>query len=105
MASCFTLLYFTHRGLRLFSARAFGSQRVRLVAVLAKHDVFDYVAPDFSTKEKAQKLAGVPLQKLVDEKLAFKSQLVQEWIKKAAAEGRLNMDSIKNMSDHASYTK
>ena len=79
--------------------------RVKLVAVLAKHDVFDYVAPDFSTKEKAQEIAGVPLQKLVDEKLEFKKTLLQEWNQKAVAEGRLNMEPRKGMSDNSSYSK
>jgi nitrite reductase (cytochrome c-552) len=79
--------------------------RVALVGVLAKHDVFDYEAPDFSTKEKAQKLAGVPLQKLVDEKVAFKSALLQEWNDTAVKEGRLNMESRKGMSDNSSYSK
>ena len=79
--------------------------RVALVSVLAKHDVFDYEVPDFSTKEKAQKLAGVPLQKLVDEKLAFKSALLQEWNETAVKEGRLNMEPRKGMSDNNSYSK
>lgn len=79
--------------------------RVMLVAILAKHDVFDYVAPDFSTKEKAQEIAGVPLQKLVDEKLEFKKTLLQEWNEKAVAAGRLNMESRKGMSDNSSYSK
>ncbi|BHH83064.1 ammonia-forming cytochrome c nitrite reductase [Desulforhopalus sp. 52FAK] len=79
--------------------------RVALVGVLAKHDVFDYEAPDFSTKEKAQKLAGVPLEKLVDEKVAFKSALLQEWNETAVKEGRLNMEARKGMSDNSSYSK
>lgn len=79
--------------------------RLALVSVLAKHDVFDYEAPDFSTKEKAQKLAGVPLQKLVDEKVAFKSALLQEWNETAVKEGRLNMEPRKGMSDKSSYSK
>jgi len=79
--------------------------RVKLVAVLAKHNVFDYVAPDFSTKEKAQEIAGVPLQQLVDEKLEFKKTLLEEWNQKAVAEGRLNMEPRKGMSDKSSYAK
>lgn len=79
--------------------------RVMLVAILAKHNVFDYVAPDFSTKEKAQEIAGVPLQKLVDEKLEFKKTLLQEWNEKAVAAGRLNMETRKGMSDNSSYSK
>lgn len=79
--------------------------RLKLVAVLARHEVFDYQAPDFSTKEKAQELAGVPLQKLIDEKLAFKDALLQEWNKTAVADGRLNEEVRKNMSDNTSYSK
>ncbi len=45
--------------------------RLKLVSILTKHEVFDYIARDFSTKEKAQKLAGGPLQELIDEKLKY----------------------------------
>lgn len=79
--------------------------RLKLVAILAKHDVFGYEAPDFSTKEKAQKLAGVPLTKLVDEKIKFKETLLKEWTQSALKEGRLNKDARKGMSDKASYSK
>ncbi len=78
--------------------------RLKLTAVLARHDVFDYVAPDFSTKEKAQELAGVPFDKLVEEKQAFRSALLQEWTETAAAEGRLNMETRKGMTDKTSYS-
>ncbi len=78
--------------------------RVKLAAVLAKHGVIGYVAPDFSTKEKAQVLAGVDLQKDIAEKLKFKETLLQEWNKEAAEKGRLNMDARKGMSDHSSYS-
>lgn len=78
--------------------------RLKLVAILAKHGVLDYKAPDFSTKEKAQKIAGVPLQKLIDEKVAFKNALLQEWNQTAVKEGRLNMESRKGMSDNSSYS-
>lgn len=78
--------------------------RLKIVAVLAAHNVFDYEAPDFSTKEKAQKLAGVPLQELVDEKLNFKNTLLKEWDQKAAEEGRLNLETRKGMSDNTSYS-
>jgi nitrite reductase (cytochrome c-552) len=79
--------------------------RLKLVTVLAQHDVFDYVAPDFSTKEKAQEVAGVPLQQLVDEKLEFKRTLLEEWNQTAVQAGRLNLDSRKGMSDKSSYAK
>jgi nitrite reductase (cytochrome c-552) len=79
--------------------------RLKLVTVLAQHDVFDYVAPDFSTKEKAQEVAGVPLQQLVDEKLEFKKTLLEEWNQTAVQAGRLNLESRKGMSDKSSYAK
>jgi nitrite reductase (cytochrome c-552) len=79
--------------------------RVKLAAVLAKHGVIGYEVPDFSTKEKAQVLAGIDMAKEVAEKQAFKAALVQEWNKEAVAEGRLNMESRKGMSDNTSYSK
>ncbi len=64
--------------------------RLKLVSILADHNVRKYIAPDFSTKEKAQKIAGVPLQKLVDEKLKFKATLEKEWYKQAEKNYNLN---------------
>lgn len=78
--------------------------RLKLVKVLAKHGAVNYMAPDFSTKEKAQKLAGVPLTKLVDKKLQFKKTLLQEWNQQAVKNGNLNLDSRKGMSDKSSYS-
>lgn len=93
--------------LRLLSVANEKAQQARLalVAVLAGHGVYGYQAPDFSTKEKAQKLAGVPLQKLVDEKLEFKETLLKEWNQTAVAEGRLVEEVRMNMSDKTSYSK
>jgi nitrite reductase (cytochrome c-552) len=79
--------------------------RLQLVAILARHDVFDFEAPDFSTKEKAQKLAGVDLDKLVQEKNAFRNALLQEWTAEAIERGKLHPDTRKNMSDISSYSK
>jgi len=79
--------------------------RLKLVAILAKHGVSDYVAPDFSTKEKAQKLAGVPLQKLIDAKMKFKKTLEKEWIKHAVKDGNLNMETLKDVDNESSYFK
>lgn len=78
--------------------------RLKLAAVLARHGVVGYAAPDFSTKEAAQRLAGVDLQKDIAEKLQFKATLLQEWNKEAVEKGRLNLDARKNMSDHSSYS-
>ena len=77
--------------------------RLKLVKVLAKHGAADFVAPDFSTKEKAQKLAGVPLQKLVDEKEAFRKALLKEWEASAIKAGKLDPAIKKEMSDNTSY--
>ena len=79
--------------------------RLKLAAVLAKHGVIGYVAPDFSTKEKAQALAGVNLAKEVADKQKFKATLLQEWNKEALDKGRLAPDARKGMSDHSSYSK
>lgn len=78
--------------------------RLKLAAVLARHGVIGYAAPDFSTKEAAQRLAGVDLLKDIAEKLQFKTALLQEWNKEAVEKGRLNMDARKGMSDHSSYS-
>ncbi len=77
--------------------------RLKLVAVLAGHGIFGYEAPDFSSKEKAQQLAGVPLADLVNEKMTFKATLVKEWEETALKEGRLHPDARKGMSDYSSY--
>ncbi|MEA1955295.1 MAG: ammonia-forming cytochrome c nitrite reductase [Campylobacterota bacterium] len=79
--------------------------RLKLVSILAKHGVMNYSAPDFSTKEKAQKLAGVPLQKLVDAKLKFKATLEQEWKKTAVKNNNLNMESRKDVDTQHSFYK
>lgn len=79
--------------------------RIKLVGILAKHGIFDYQVPDFSTKEKAQAVAGVDLKSLVDEKKHFKATLLDKWNKKAVSEGKLNMESRKGMSDSASWMK
>ena len=78
--------------------------RVKIAAVLANHGVIGYVAPDFSTKEKAQALAGVDLPKEIADKLKFKETLLQEWNKEALEKGRLHPDARKGMSDHSSYS-
>ena len=81
------------------------SARLKLVQVLAKHGAVDYMAPDFSTKEKAQALAGVKLAKEVAEKEKFKATLLKEWEKQAIAKGTLGSDTRKGMSDKSSYSK
>ncbi len=81
--------------------------RIGLVGVLAKHGVMNYSAPDFSTKEKAQKLAGVPFEKLVAAKLKFKKTLEKEWYKQAEAKGTLNAKASRQGLDdvETAYSK
>ena len=80
--------------------------RVKLVTVLARHGEIGFIAPDFSTKEQAQALAGVPLEKLIAAKKEFKATLEQEWYKQAVSNGNLNMDSRKDLDVTAtSYSK
>lgn len=68
--------------------------RIKLVSILAKHGVMDYIAPDFDTKDKAQTLAKVDLKAAIAEKLKFKETLAQEWKKEALAKGRMAPNSI-----------
>ncbi|MDN5377590.1 MAG: hypothetical protein PWQ42_886, partial [Sulfurospirillum sp.] len=56
----------------------------------------DYMAPEFDSKDKAQKLAGVDLAKLAAEKMKFKQTLEQEWKKEAKAKGRANPELYKD---------
>ena len=78
--------------------------RLKLVTILAKHGATNYVAPDFETKEQAQKLANVPLDELVAAKKQFKQTLEEEWKKKAVASGILDMKSREGLdADKASY--
>ncbi len=53
--------------------------RLKLRTVLAKYNAADYVAPDFSSKEKAQAIVNLPFGKLVEEKNAFLNGMKQEW--------------------------
>lgn len=78
--------------------------RLKLVQVLAKYGAVNYMAPDFSTKEKAQALAGVDLAKLVAEKENFKATLLKEWEKQAIDKGLLSPETRKGMSDKSSYS-
>lgn len=79
--------------------------RLKLVKVLAKYGAIDYSAPDFATKQKAQKIAGVPLDKLVAEKINFKNTLIKAWTDEAIKQGKLDANIRKGMSDNSSYSK
>ena len=65
---------------------------------------FPYEAPDFTTKEKAQQVIGMPYAKLVEEKKTFLGGLRQEWIKQGEAKGLYDPDSRKEMIFKASYS-
>jgi len=80
-----------------------GQARIALAGILAKYGVVNYEVPDFSTKAKAQQLAGVPLQKLIDAKMASKRGLMTEWEKEAVKNERLTDEFIQNLPDKASY--
>ena len=77
--------------------------RLKIRIVLAKHNATEFVAPDFSTKEKAQALVGMDYGKLVEEKKTFLSGLRQEWIKQSEAKGIYDPESRKDMKLKTSY--
>ncbi|NOY45953.1 MAG: ammonia-forming cytochrome c nitrite reductase [Deltaproteobacteria bacterium] len=77
--------------------------RVKLRAILAKYGAGDYEAPDFSTKEKAQALIGLPYGKLVEEKRRFLKGLRQQWIEEAKEKGIFDPASREGIEDKTSY--
>ena len=77
--------------------------RVELRTVLAKHGAGDFAAPDFSTKEKAQAVIGLPYQKLVDEKTTFLNGLRKEWIKTQMQKGLYDPKTQESMKFNTSY--
>ncbi len=77
--------------------------RVKLRAILAKYGAGDYEAPDFSTKEKAQALIGLPYGRLVEEKKRFLKGLRQQWIEEAKEKGIFDPASRAGIVDRMSY--
>ena len=77
--------------------------RVKLRIVLAKYNAADYAAPDFSTKEKAQQVIGLPFDKLVDEKMNFLNTLRKEWIQEATGKGLYDPKTREGMDFKTSY--
>jgi len=61
--------------------------------------------PDFSTKEKAQQLAGVDLEKEVKAKIEFRNTLFKEWTASAIENGYLDPRQREGLSDNTSYKK
>ncbi|MCL1979661.1 MAG: ammonia-forming cytochrome c nitrite reductase [Proteobacteria bacterium] len=78
--------------------------RLKLRVILAKYNGADYVAPDFSTKEKAQALVGMDYAALVKEKMTFINTLRQEWIKQSETKGLYDPASRKDMKFKTSYS-
>jgi len=71
--------------------------------VLAKYNAGEYAAPDFSTKEKAQAVIGLPYQKLVDEKMTVRNGLRQEWVKEQMQKGLYDPTAWEGMVFNTSY--
>jgi nitrite reductase (cytochrome c-552) len=78
--------------------------RIKIAAILAKHGVIGYEAPDFSTKEKAQALIPLDLAKDIAAKQQFQSGLAKQWEKEAIEKGLLNAKSREGMSNKTSYS-
>ena len=79
--------------------------RIKLRTVLARYNAGEYAAPDFSTKEKAQAIIGMPYQKLVDEKMDFQNTLRKEWIEQARAKGLYDPQTTEGIKFKTSYSK
>ena len=70
---------------------------------MAKYNAVDYAAPDFSTKEMAQAVIGLPYQKLVDEKMTFLNGLRKEWIEQQNQKGLYDPQAKEGMKFNTSY--
>lgn len=77
--------------------------RLKLRTVLAKYNAADYQAPDFSTKEKAQEVVGLPFEKLVDEKKTFLNGLKGQWFEDGKSKGIYDSKSREGMKLKTSY--
>ena len=77
--------------------------RLKLRTILAKYNAADFQAPDFSTKEKAQSVIGLPFDKLVEEKNGFLKGLKQEWFQQGLEKGIYDPKSREGMVLKTSY--
>ncbi len=77
--------------------------RLKLRTVLAKYSAADYQAPEFSSKEKAQAVIGLPFEKLVAEKNQFLKGKKEEWFRKGAEKGIYDPKSREGMELKTSY--
>jgi len=77
--------------------------RVKLRIVLAKYGAANFAAPDFSTKEKAQAVIGLPYEKLTNEKMAFLDGLRKEWVQQQMQKGLYDPKAWEGMKFNTSY--
>ena len=77
--------------------------RIKLRILLAKYDAAAFEAPDFSSKEKAQAVIGLPFEKMVDDKNKFLEGLKEDWFKEGEKAGIYDADSRKEMVLKTSY--
>ena len=77
--------------------------RLKLRVILAGYGAVDYEAPDFSTKEKAQEVTGLPYDKLVEEKMRFLEGLREDWIREADEKGNYDPKTRERMEFKTSY--
>ena len=79
--------------------------RLKLRIILAKYDAAEYVAPDFSTKEKAQVVTGLPFEKFIQGKEKFLDGLRQDWFEDQKAKGLYDPATQEGMVRKTSYQK
>jgi len=77
--------------------------RLKLRIILAKYNAADYEAPDFSSKEKAQAVIGLPFDKIVGEKNKFLKGLKEDWFKEGEKNGVHDPKSREGMVLKTSY--
>jgi len=77
--------------------------RIKLRTILAKYDAADYQVPDFSSKEKAQAVIGLPFDKIVAEKNDFIKGLKEDWFKEGEKNGVYDPKSREGMVLKTSY--
>ncbi|EAT15143.1 ammonia-forming cytochrome c nitrite reductase [Desulfuromonas acetoxidans] len=78
--------------------------RLKLRIILAKYSAADYQAPAITSKEQAQELIGLPMEKLVSDKKKFLGTLREEWNKEAATKGIFD-PKTRDMEFKTSYSK
>lgn len=77
--------------------------RLKLRIILAKYNAADYVAPDFSSKEKAQVVTGLPFEKFIEGKETFLKGLRQDWIEAQKKKGLYDPATREGMVRKTSY--